>query len=813
MKRRILCLLLCLCLLASTAVLFSSCGKKTVDLGEYSVVWGSEVSETTAEQIRTFIGTLEKKTDCDLEMVKVKADDAVADERDTEILIGGTNRAETQKALKKLKGHGYVIMTVGKKLVIAGTTPLLTAMALDYFEESVLPTALDGTVLSVERTLIDEMEMLEFTNKWAFIYSDRLDGDRDFINHLIIEFKASINKFSDVTGAAMSMLSDRDFNLSPEVLVGLVDREETDAFIASMDVDNYGVCVKNGKILVTALNDTLQENAFKAFGDMLKDSVCKIEEEGKEKNCIFLPADFTRVYTDTSRKSLVTEFPRPEGVQLSGTIDVHDNAMEYYYTGCSLNADTYTAYCKKLEAAGYTLYSGSEAEDSIFRIYNNPTDKISLYVAYNAFKHAKVQTVTAHDPTIRIVASKLSATKQLDASYLSRGSYQKIQNSSITAVKLSYTYPTAAEQEAGAPKIFGNLYIVTLEDGSFVVLDGGASTTADAQRIYNVLLELYRVGHNGLDPTANDPIRIAAWYLSHGHGDHYGSMVTFMKTYCKKYNTYYTTVDYLIANFASDEEHYNSESGNAVTQYNRTVRDKLTEYSSWMSDAPGEKAGFDYIKVHTGQRFWFANVEFEVMYTHEDLYPEQIHIYNNTSTVIRMNMYHTENGAVSPESETSILWTGDAQTAASQWLRATYGEYLQSDMVQVAHHGGNGCEWEFYQLVSPTCVWWPSGMQSYRNNFHKSNASSAYRIVSYNINYKLTSAQYIIVSDICNYTVSITAEGPNYDIYDELTNPDGIRNVADYTKVAYYQLTTNNKNNKGTAGISSGLIKTLQNNS
>ncbi|MBQ9802778.1 MAG: hypothetical protein IJW51_06895 [Clostridia bacterium] len=812
MKRRILCLLLCLCMLASTAILFSSCGKKSVDLEGYSVVWGSEVTDTTADLIRTFVSTLEKKADCDFEASKVKADDAVADEQDAEILIGNTNRAETQKALKKVKGHGYVIMTVGKKLVIAGTTPLLTAMAIDHFEDEILPTALDGSSLTVTRTVVDEMEMLEFTGSWAFIYSNRLDGKRDYINSLITECKAAIGKFSDITGSAMGTVSDKGFNISPEVLVGLVDREETDAFIAGMDINNYGVGVKNGKILVTALNDTMQQKAFALFTDVLKDSVCAVEEDGKEKNRIFLPAEFSRIYSDTSNKKHVTDFPRPEGAVLSGSIDVHDSAMEYYYTGSSLGVETYTAYCKTLEAAGYTLYSGSEAEGSIFRIYNDQAENISLYVAYNAFKHASAQGVTSHEPAIRIVASPLGATKQLATEYLSRGAYEKKQDSSITSLKLSYTFPTKEEQEQGVARIFGNLYVVTLEDGSFIVLDGGAPNSTDADRIYNVLLELYKEGHNGNGPTTNDPIRITAWYLSHGHNDHYGSMVTFMKTYCKSYNTKFITVDYVIANFASDEEYYNSESGNLATQYNHTVRDKLTEYSSWMSDAPGEKTGFDYIKVHTGQRFWFANIELEVMYTHEDLYPEQIHVYNNTSTVIRMTMYHTENGEVSANSKTTMLWTGDAQTAASKWMRATYGAYLQSDMVQVAHHGGNGCEWEFYQLVNPVCVWWPTSRKSYREGFHDPK-SDGYKKVSYNINYKLTSAQYIILSDDCNYTLTITANGPEYGIYDAITNKSGVRTVADGTKVAYYSLTENNKSNKGTGSISSSLIKTLHNNS
>lgn len=803
--KRILSIVLCLSMLCGLSVCFASCGTKKLDLAGYDVVIDNDVSGTTTQFFRDAVDTMKKKTDCKFKTVRASADDPLDDEEELEILIGNTNRPETAKALKHLKGHGYVICVVRGKLVIAGTTPLLTAMALEVFLEDMLPE--EGSEVAVVKT-VTEMEMVEFTNKWTFVYSNRLDGDRDRINAQIVDFKSTLNDYSSVRGSAMAMITDKETNPFSEVLVGLVDREETRSFMSAMDVNSYGVGMQNGKLLVSAFNDAMQIKAFALLQDVMLDSVCVItDDEGKEEKQIMLPTAFSRIYHDTSNKAVVTDFPRPDGVALSGSIDVH-NAMEYHYSGEGATAATYEAYCNKLLAAGYTQYSTHTTEGNIFRIYNNENENITLYVAYNPFTHAAEQGIKRYPVAIRIVAAPLAGTHQIPTDMLSPKQFTKRQDSAVTAVRLSYAFPSKAEQEAGASKIFGSLYIVTLEDGSFMVVDGGTTTTNDAARIYNILLALYKEGHNGNGPTANDPIRISAWYLTHGHGDHYGSMVKFMNTYCKNYAKYPITVDRLIANFASDEEHYNSEAGNEVTQYNRTVRDRLAEYSAMIKDAPGEQAGFEYIKVHTGQRFWLANVEFEVMYTHEDLYPAQLHVYNDSSTVIRTNFHHTANGVVTDAvPEATMLWLGDAQTNASQWMQAAYGSALKSDMVQVAHHGGNGCTLELYELTSPTVLWWPHALSQYKLLCDKS-ATKGNKYVDYNITFNLPSVACIILSDTCNYTMTITASGPNHEVYDAQSNPTGVRNVAEDAAVSAYQLTTANKNGSMTS-VTKAYIKTL----
>ncbi len=755
MKRRILSLVLCACLLLSTVVLFASCGKKKVELEGYSLVYASDVSESTATHITTFADALSKKIDAKVSVKKVKPDADLTKEEELEILVGNTNRPESADALGKIKGHGYSITVAGSKIVIVGTTNLLTTVALDYFEDTYLSGEETISSVKIEKTVVENLEMVELTAKYAAIYSSYLDGAADLINLKIAEFKAELSNFSDVRGTAMQMLDDTQ-TAENEILVGIVEREECSAFISGMDANSYGVGVRNGKLLISALNDAMVEKAFALCEDILKDSVYVADE----KKQILLPADLARIYTDTENKSLFTDFPRPEALELSGTIDVQDGSMAYYYTGSNINADIYASYCQTLETAGYTLFDSSSAENSIFRTYVNTEKNATLYVAYNAFKHATAQEVTYYEPCIRIVSALLSNVNLLDDDIKTQNlGYTKLQNSSITSLKLDNEYQESSRN------IYGNSYIVTLEDGSFIVYDGGQSYVRNKERLYNALCDLYKRGNHETDePTTTDPIRIAAWIVSHGHGDHYLNMQEFINFYCFNYNKYCVTIDRLIANFISDEEAYNS--GNPSD----ALRNGYAELSTKISDAPGKEGGFEYIKVHTGQKFYLANAEFEVIYTHEDQYPRRIHTYNNSSTVFRMILNHTNgNGQISADSTTTMLWLGDAQDDASKWMRATYGEYLDSDMVQVAHHNYDGCEWKLYQLVSPELVWWPVNRLRYNgangNTCHDASAKAGTtKHVNYSISYRLDSVKYIILADDFNYTVTITANGPDYNL-------------------------------------------------
>ncbi len=78
-----------------------------------------------------------------------------------EILIGQTNRVETELALSRLeKGNDYIITVVGEKLVIAGRNSLSTKAGVLAFAEQFVKKSDDGLVLDRELTVQGKGEAL-----------------------------------------------------------------------------------------------------------------------------------------------------------------------------------------------------------------------------------------------------------------------------------------------------------------------------------------------------------------------------------------------------------------------------------------------------------------------------------------------------------------------------------------------------------------------------------------------------------------------------------------------------------------------------
>ena len=73
---------------------------------------------------------------------------------------------------------------------------------------------------------------------------------------------------------------------------------------------------------------------------------------------------------------------------------------------------------------------------------------------------------------------------------------------------------------------------ITLEDGSFVVIDGGDATAKGKENLKNAenLYELMIAQK----PQGIDDVVISAWIVTHGHSDHFGVYNLFAKYYADK---------------------------------------------------------------------------------------------------------------------------------------------------------------------------------------------------------------------------------------------------------------------------------------
>ena len=181
-----------------------------------------------------------------------------------------------------------------------------------------------------------------------------------------------------------------------------------------------------------------------------------------------------------------------------------------------------------------------------------------------------------------------------------------------------------------------------------------------------------------------------------------------------------------------------------------------------------------FSRTFTGQRLYIANLEIEVLMTYED-HPSVIHNSNETSTVTRLSIGATSaakgatTSAASASDTTTVIFLGDSLRYQSRYLCNMYGSYLQSDMVQLAHHGNLGCESELYATIRPKAILWPECAEHVEWYCNPSNYDNGYQFqVDQFVRYELDSVGYLYGSDE-RYatTIKITANGADYDnIYD-----------------------------------------------
>lgn len=224
----------------------------------------------------------------------------------------------------------------------------------------------------------------------------------------------------------------------------------------------------------------------------------------------------------------------------------------------------------------------------------------------------------------------------------------------------------------------GMCYIIKCADGSFFIIDSAHFYSVnDNDRIYRFLRER---------TPENEKIRISGWFFSHGHIDHISKFMDFVADAHED-----VILERIIYNFCSSSH---PDCCN-WSESDRIKLDQFEELAASLTDV-------QIITPHTGQRFYIANLDIEVLCTHEDVYPESLADFNNSSTVIRI----IANG-------NTLFFPGDASDKESDILVSRYGSELKSDILQIAHHGHFGASVEFYELAASPVVMFPTTQIKY----------------------------------------------------------------------------------------------------
>ena len=391
------------------------------------------------------------------------------------------------------------------------------------------------------------------------------------------------------------------------------------------------------------------------------------------------PSDYSFSKT-TSRRYPAADAPYFAGAKEAELFNCDDGYYMAFLTDAE--KESFEAYCEKLSANGFTEEQTNEINGNLFRTYSKGQEVLYTYwVEYSK----QVRVIVSKDGTLPAVSDSgnntvcTSLIKQLDPC------------------------PTGGSNE-------GEGYVIRLNDGRFIVIDGGYECeNTTAKNIYDFLKA------EAPDP---DHVVIATWYITHTHGDHLSALRSFAKQY--KEDSSVTIESFMI---------------------NKNMIKELTQYCGGISEMSGNLSSIfaaypnaTVYKPFTGQKYTFSTTTINILYTIPDYAPNRTipnesdatsssplkGDYNLETMVSQFNIHGT-----------TFFVMGDTTVIACNEMSKRFGEALQSTYVQVSHHGlaptstdvyqprRNNSTKEIYKLIYPDYAFLPcsAAKKSERMNY------------------------------------------------------------------------------------------------
>ena len=369
---------------------------------------------------------------------------------------------------------------------------------------------------------------------------------------------------------------------------------------------------------------------------------------------------------------LLTGIPAYEGgtpassIYLAGQGYASDQALEnedLMQAVSATSSSEFKAYLAKLQKAGYTQEFYREADTNLFASYIKGSVRVYAYF----MSRTGEARIVKEDANLSISLSEIES---------------HVKKPGEQTVFYQYALEMADEKHTKADgyKDTGMLHIIKLPDNSLIIIDGGQYNQLGSER-RDALMKFLRE----ITGTTNEKIRIAAWFITHAHGDHHVGLTRFFDAYHSQFQ-----LDLVMWAFPSFNSSYTTFTDQTDTF--SWVKNCLNNY---FEDTP-------FLKLHTGQTFNIADVSFEVIYTQEDgvdaaTGETKITDFNDTSTVIRL----TIDGA-------TFMILGDSHEKCAQpTIIANWSaEYLKSDGMQLAHHGMYNLQ-KLYKIIKAEVIFVP----------------------------------------------------------------------------------------------------------
>ena len=154
----------------------------------------------------------------------------------------------------------------------------------------------------------------------------------------------------------------------------------------------------------------------------------------------------------------------------------------------------------------------------------------------------------------------------------------------------------------------GMSYVFQMENGHFIIIDGGYFTEGEDRRLYKFLT----------DNSSEKPV-IEAWFFSHAHQDHVGNFIEFIRNYRDQLDIRCLLYNFHPVDLSSVEGDWKSSDPATIKEFYLTVE----KYCG----------NIEKEEMQKGQKLVYGELTIEVLYTYADLYPEKAS-FNDYSTVI-----------------------------------------------------------------------------------------------------------------------------------------------------------------------------------
>ncbi|MBQ4136383.1 MAG: hypothetical protein IJD73_04875 [Clostridia bacterium] len=323
----------------------------------------------------------------------------------------------------------------------------------------------------------------------------------------------------------------------------------------------------------------------------------------------------------------------------------------YQKTYKGVTAAEVTAYCTKLLKSGFSLHQKNMINSNAFYLYVSGDTIVHI----NHFAKLDQFSIVYGPKTYLPAKSPITG-------------YTKKATPTITQLALGET---------------GTSMVLQLEDGSFVLIDGGlgGSTDTYTKDSTNLMNFLTSNAPNGEKPRLT-------WIVTHIHTDHRQLMQKLLPNIKDK--IVLELVAWNMPDFSTLSAYTpNWKESNPAKNYVESMNLVNTALKNSFPNAP-------IYTFHTGEKLYLPGCEVEFLATQEDYYLNNFEWINDTSAAFRITM----------QGKTVMVFGDCTANVNSKIMTAAFGSYIKSDIMQITHHGVGGGTLATFKAVDPDiCLW------------------------------------------------------------------------------------------------------------